>query len=131
MKLTLKQIDQAYAACLKIKDEKLNIKTAYKVLKLVNELEAEFKNFEQFIKDIVTKYCDKDESGNPVMVTTEQGEGISIPQDKQLIVQQEIQELNETEVEIKNYEFTFNDFENLNISISELNGFMPFIKEEE
>lgn len=131
MKLTLKQIDQAYAACLKIKDEKLNIKTAYKVLKLVNELEAELKNFEQFIKDIIMKYCEKDENGDPIQVTTEQGEGVSIAEDKQLIVQQEVQELNETEVEIKDYEFTFDDFENLTISISELNGFMPFIKEME
>ena len=75
MKLTLNQIDQAYAACLKIKDEKLNIKTAYKLLKLVNELEAEFKNFEQFTKNIVMEYCAKDENGDPITTTTEQGEG--------------------------------------------------------
>ena len=39
MKLTLDQIDQAYAACSKIKDEKLNIKTAYKleILKIFQE----------------------------------------------------------------------------------------------
>lgn len=130
MKLTLNQIDQAYAACLKIKDEKLNIKTAYKLLKLVNELEAEFKNFEQFTKDIVMEYCAKDENGDPITTTTEQGEGITIPEENQSILQQKIQELNETEVEIKDYEFNFKDFENLSISIAELNGFLPFIKED-
>lgn len=131
MKLTLQQIDQAYAACLKIKDEKLNIKTAYKLLKLVNELEAEFKNFEQFAKNIVMEYCTKDEEGNPITTTTEQGEGVTIPEENQIILQQKIQELNNTEVELKDYEFNFEDFENLSISISELNGFLPFIKDEQ
>ena len=131
MKLTLQQIDQAYAACLKIKDEKLNIKTAYKLLKLVNELEAEFKNFEQFAKNIAMEYCAKDKEGNPIITTTEQGEGVTIPEENQIILQQKIQELNNTEVEIKDYEFNFEDFENLSISISELNGFLPFIKDEE
>lgn len=130
MKLTLNQIDQAYAACLKIKDEKLNIKTAYKLLKLANELEAEFKNFEQFTKNIVMEYCTKDENGDPITTTTEQGEGIVIPEENQSILQQKIQELNGTEIEIKDYEFNFKDFENLSISIAELNGFLPFIKED-
>ena len=130
MKLTLQQIDQAYAACLKIKDEKLNIKTAYKLLKLANELEAEFKNLEQFAKNIVMEYCAKDEEGNPITTTTEQGDGVTIPEENQLILQQKIQELNGTEVEIKDYEFNFEDFENLSFSISELVGLMPFIKEK-
>jgi hypothetical protein len=86
MKLTLNQINQAYTACLKIKDEKLNIKTAYKLLKLVNELEAEFKNLEQFTKDIVMEYCAKDEKGDPITTTTEQGEGITIPEENQIIL---------------------------------------------
>lgn len=132
MKLTLNQIDQAYTACLKIKDEKLNIKTAYKLLKLVQELEAEFKNIEQFSRELILEYCEKDSEGNPVKIITEQGqEGVNIPIENRDLLNQKFQELNETEVEIKDYKFNFNDFENLNISLSEMNGLNIFISEEE
>lgn len=131
MKLSLQQVDQAYAACLKIKDEKLNIKTAYKLLKLANELEAELKNFEQFSKDLILKYCEKDSEGNPIINNTEQGESVNILDENKILFQQEINELNNTEIDIKDYQFNFEDFNCLSISISELNGLIPFIEEEE
>ena len=129
MKLTLNQIDQAYAACLKIKDEKLNIKAAYDLLKLVKELEEEIKNIENFSKELILEYCEKDDEGNPVTTKTEEGEGVNIPEENREILNQKLKELNETEVEIKDYKFNFSDFEDITISISELNGLFPFINE--
>ena len=131
MKLTLSQIEQAYAACTRIKDEKLNIKTAYQLLKLVNELEVELKNFEEFTRNLILEYCEKDEDGKPITTITEQGEGVTIPENNRSILQEKIQELNLTQIDIKDYNFTFTDFENISISISELSGFLPFISDEE
>lgn len=132
MKLTLNDINQGYAACIKLKDEKLNIKTAYKLLKLANDLEEEFKQYENFVKEIVLKYCDKDEEGNPKKITTENGEeGISILEENQDILQKEINDLLNAEIDFKDYKFEFKDFENLSFSLTEIIGLVPFIKNEE
>ena len=125
MKLTLQQVEQAYLACQKIKDEKLGVSLAFRLLKLYNDLEAEIKNVDNFRRDIVLKYCDKDEDGNPKTVQTEQGEGISINPDYQIKAQAELNELFTTEIDIKD------EFKNISISLSELSGFLPFIKDED
>lgn len=129
MKLTVMQISQAYAACLKIKDEKFNIKTSYKLLKLATELEEELKNVEKMSKELLLKYCKKDSNGEPIITQTEEGESVNILEENKEEFQKEINELNLIEVEIKDYNFDFKDFENLSITISELNGLIPFIKE--
>ena len=130
MKLTLFQIDQAYQVCKKLKDKKFNIKTAYKILKLYNILEQEVLNYEKIMKDIVLKYCDTDENGEPKRVETEQGEGISIRSEYIDTFNSEIEELSALEIEIKeNYSFIVEDFDNLEITLAELNGLLPFMSD--
>lgn len=132
MKLTLDQIDQAYAACSKIKDEKLNIKTAYKLLKLVQELEEEIRNIENFSRELILEYCEKDDAGNPIMTTTENGqEGVNIPEENRDILNEKLKELGETEIEIKDYKFNFSEFDNLTISFVDVNGLCLFIDDDE
>ena len=132
MKLTLDQIDQAYAACSKIKDEKLNIKTAYKLLKLVQELEEEIRNIENFSRELILEYCEKDDTGNPIMTTTENGqEGVNIPEENRDILNEKLKELGETEIEIKDYKFNFSEFDNLTISFVDVNGLCLFIDDNE
>lgn len=131
MKLTLQQVEQAYLACQKIKDEKLGVSLAFRLLKLYNDLETEIKNIDNFRRDIILKYCDKDENGNPKTVQTEQGEGISINPDYQIKAQAELNELFATEIDIKDYCFGIDEFKNISISLSELSGFLPFIKDED
>lgn len=130
MKLTLGMAEQAYLACQRIKDEKLNIKVAYQLIRLINELETEMKNIEQFRRGIIEKYCERDEDGNPVTTKTAQGEGISIKEEFREEAQKELTELFTTEIDIKDYKFTADDFNNINISISELYGLFPFLQDE-
>ena len=128
MKLTLFQIDQAYQACKKLKDEKFNIKMAYKILKLYNILEQEVNNYEKIMRDLVLKYCEKDENGEPKPIKTEQGEGVSIQLEYIDLFNKESAELGEIEIEIKDdYIFNVEDFDNLVISLAELSGLFPFI----
>lgn len=130
MKLTLQQLDSAYAACLKIKDEKLNIKMAYALLKLANDLETELKQFKQFSEELILKYCEKDSNGDPIINQTEQGDSVNILEENKELFQNELSELNNMEIEIRDYKFNITDFDCLSISISELAGFLPFINEE-
>jgi hypothetical protein len=43
---------------------------------------------------------------------------------------EEIEELNQNEIEIDDCYFTFDDFGNLSMSIEEVKGLLPFIKED-
>ena len=131
MKLKLGEIEQAYLACQKIKDEKLNVSLAFRLLKLYNDLENEIHNIEDFRRNIVLKYCERDEDGNPKTIQTEQGEGVSIRPDSKITAQNELNELFSTEIEIKDYKFNINDFKDISISLSDLSGFLPFINEED
>ena len=131
MKLKLGEIEQAYLACQKIKDEKLNVSLAFRLLKLYNDLENEIRNIEDFRRNIVLKYCERDKDGNPKTIQTEQGEGISIRPDSKITAQNELNELFSTEIEIKDYKFNINDFKDISITLSDLSCFLPFINKED
>ena len=116
MKLTVNEVIAAVGSYNKINKEKFN-------------LQKESERYETLTRDAIIKYSKKDENGEPIINKGEQGESVEIEPVNQIKLVQEMEELNNSEIEIDDCYFTFDDFGDLSISIDEIKGLLPFIQE--
>lgn len=129
MKLTINEVIDAVRSYNKINKEKFNLKTSYKLARLFDTLQKESERYETLTRDAIIKYSKKDENGEPIVNKSEQGESVEIEPVNQIKLVQEMEELNNSEIEIEDCYFTFDDFGDLSISIDEIKGLLPFIQE--
>lgn len=111
----------------KIRDQKLSIKVAYKFSKLFTEIDRESEFYRTKLQEIIDKYSEKDEDGNPV--PADGGVGIKIQQDLLMECQKELNELFSLEVEFPEIHFTLNELETLELSVDDFSALLPFIEE--
>lgn len=131
MVLTLNEMMAAIASYDKIDKTKFNLKTTYKLARLFKNISEEAKCYEDSVKQTVLKYAEKDENGEPIISQEEQGESVSFLPGEQQKCLEEIDELGKETIEIKDCYFTLDELGDVNISIDEMKGLLPFIKEEE
>lgn len=129
MKLTINEVIAAVGSYNKLNKEKFNLKTSYKLARLFDTLQKESERYETLTREAIIKYSKKDENGEPIINKSEQGESVEIEPVNQIKLVQEMEELNNSEIEIEDYYFTFDDFGDLSISIDEIKGLLPFIQE--
>ena len=129
MKLTVNEVIAAVGSYNKINKEKFNLKTSYKLARLFDTLQKESERYETLTRDAIIKYSKKDENGEPIINKGERGESVEIEPVNQIKLVQEMEELNNSEIEIDDCYFTFDDFGDLSISIDEIKGLLPFIQE--
>ena len=129
MKLTVNEVIAAVGSYNKINKEKFHLKTSYKLARLFDTLQKESERYETLTRDAIIKYSKKDENGEPIINKGEQGESVEIEPVNQIKLVQEMEELNNSEIEIDDCYFTFDDFGDLSISIDEIKGLLPFIQE--
>ena len=129
MKLTVNEVIAAVGSYNKLNKEKFNLKTSYKLARLFDTLQRESERYETLTREAIIKYSKKDENGEPIVNKSEQGESVEIEPVNQIKLVQEMEELNNSEIEIDDYYFTFDDFGDLSISIDEIKGLLPFIQE--
>ena len=120
MKLTVNEVIAAVGSYNKINKEKFNLKTSYKLARLFDTLQKESERYETLTRDAIIKYSKKDENGEPIINKGEQGESVEIEPVNQIKLVQEMEELNNSEIEIDDCYFTFDDFGDLSISIDEI-----------
>ena len=130
MILTIKDLSSAMNSYQKINKEKFSLKTAYKLTRLFQDIEKEVECYEKVVKNTLIKYSEKDENGEPIIHQTEQGDSVQLSPENQIICINEINELGNSEVEIKDCQIYLDEFGDISVSIEELKGLMPFIKEE-
>lgn len=129
MKLTINEVIAAVGSYNKLNKEKFNLKTSYKLARLFDTLQKESERYETLTREAIIKYSKKDENGEPIVNKSEQGESVEIEPINQIKLVQEMEELNNSEIEIDDYYFTFDDFGDLSVSIDEIKGLLPFIQE--
>lgn len=130
MQIKLSEVLKALDSLKKINEEKFPLKTSYKLSKLSSLLEEEARLYEETARKALLKYVKKDEDGNPMSEKVEQGEKFDISLEDQQKCMIEIEELGNNLIELPNYTFSFEDFGGLEMSINELSGLIPFIKED-
>lgn len=122
---------EAKQSCENLLKKPLKAKTSFKLLQLKKELETVEENFNQIKEETVRKYSIKDDNGNPITETLEDGRSlISVEPKKRLECTAEIMEALSQEIEIKEIKFNIEEFGDEAITGEELTGIFIFINEE-
>lgn len=129
MKLNMNQGIELQGLLLRLKDEKIPIRTAYKFNKLIPILEEELKFYNTEFAKIINQYAQKDKNGNPIL--SEDKTSIQIIKDKIDECQQKMEELSSIEFEVKGVSFKIDELKNINLTILEMRSLMPLIEEED
>lgn len=109
----------------RIKNEPLNIKVAYKLNKLYNQIMVEASFYEDSLNKILNKYAQKDELGN--FVQNKNNTGVLIEPEFIEICHKEIRELQSIEFDTGNIIFSLDELEDLKLTLSELNCLQDLI----
>ena len=128
MKLTMTEGLQFVELYNKVKDTSLPIKVAFTLNKIYKEMENDINFYNEKLGEIIQKYGQKDDSGNPVF--SSDGTMIEIVPELREECLEKQKEINSLEIEVPDYSINIDDLEKINLTVSELNLLMPFIKNE-
>lgn len=106
-------------------NKRFNLQTQYKILKLVKAIEEEDELMNKSILIIANEYAEKDNNGE--VVKTEDG-GIKIDENKKAELALALNNLNSAELQLPDIYFNLEEFDGLDLTLEELDAFMPFIK---
>ena len=128
MKLTMTEGLQFVELYNKIKDTSLPIKVAFTLNKIYKEMENDINFYNEKLGEIIQKYGQKDDSGNPVF--SSDGTMIEIIPELREECLEKQKEVNSLEIEVPDYSINIDDLEKINLTVSELNPLMSFIQNE-
>ena len=121
---------EAKQSCEKLLKKTFKAKTSFKLLQLQKELLSVEENFNQIKEETIKKYATKDDNGEPITETLEDGRSfISVDPEKRLACTAEIAEALTQEIEIKEINFNLEVFGDETITGEDLLGIFPFINE--
>ena len=113
------------AAKERLYNKRFNLQTQYKILKLVKAIEEEDELMNQSVLKIANEYAEKDNNGE--VVKTEDG-GIKIDENKKAELALALNEMNTAQLQLPDIYFSLEEFDGLDLTLEELDAFMPFIK---
>lgn len=109
-----------------VQDQKMPIKTIYKLTRLGRKIEEELEFYQKEFQKIVNDYALKE---NGQLVYSDDLTSIKIIPGKEEECAKKITELRELEVPLDDFKFDIDEFENLNLTISQMSAILPFITE--
>ena len=109
-----------------IKDEKMSIKTAYKLNKLIKKIEEENNFYNIKFHEIIEQYAEKNDQGEYQYIDEN---SIKIKEGKEQECYKKVSELQNLEIETPNITFSIEELGDINLTIDTVNMLMPFIKE--
>lgn len=109
-----------------IKDEKMSIKTAYKLNKLIKKIEEENNFYNIKFHEIIEQYAEKNDQGEYQYIDEN---SIKIKEGKEQECYKKVSELQNLEIEIPNINFSIEELGDINLTIDTVNMLMPFIEE--
>lgn len=128
MKIKIQEALEAKKSCEKLLKNSFRAKIAFKLLQLQKALSVIEQDFNQAKDETIKKYATKDEDGNPITETLEDGKTfVSVLPEYRIKCTKEIAEILTQEVEIAEIYFNIEDFGESLIVGEELSGLLPFI----
>jgi hypothetical protein len=109
-----------------ISNIKLPLKTTYKFTRLMKRAEEEISFYQEKFREIVEEYGVKE---NGEYKLTPDGQSITIISGKEAECNAKLAELRNLEIDINNINFTIEELEGIDVSISELACLMPLIED--
>ena len=114
----------------RIKDLKLPLKLMYKLSKFFEAVEKESDFYSTQVRKILDEYAEKDEHGAFIHPKEDDPASIQIKPNCTAIVVKLLNELLAVEATLPDFNLTFEEAEQLNLSMNEFNALLPFIEEE-
>ena len=127
MQIQLKQLLNFSQFFEEIKNEKLPLRTAYKLSQLNREIQTHEEFYREKLNSIISQYGEYDEGGNPIF--TEDGRGVRLRPGTEQQCYSEIRELDNFEITLPNLTFSFNDFPNIELTLTQMEILFPFFEE--
>ena len=125
IKVTMEQIIDFKNSDNFFKDTTIPLKGAYKINKIKKDIDKESEFYGEKFQSIINKYAQKDENGD--VKFSDDGNQILIQEDKIEECNDALNELQNLEVEIENYNLTLEDLgDNLECAPEDLEPLMPF-----
>lgn len=109
-----------------IQDKKMPIKTAYKLSRLARRAEEEAQFYQKEFAHIIDEYAQKE---NGQLVYSDDMTSIKIIPGREDECNEKIIELKELEVDLSGFEFSIEEFENLELTITQMSAILPLIKD--
>lgn len=109
-----------------VKDEKMSIKTAYKLNKLIKKIEEENNFYNIKFHEIIEQYAEKNNQGEYQYIDEN---SIKIKEGKEQECYKKVSELQNLEIETPNITFSIEELGDINLTIDTVNMLMPFIEE--
>jgi hypothetical protein len=111
----------------KLKSQKLPFKTSYRLTLLTKEIEKHISFYQETFRNLIMEYSKKDENGNPI--PTDDGQGVLLLEETMSEAYAKLAELHDLDVELPDYKFSPDDFNNIELTPMEMNILLPFIEE--
>lgn len=109
------------------KNEKLPLKTAYKLSKLNTAIESELEFYRSKLQEIIGECGELDENGHPI--PTNDGQGLKIKAGMEQECMTRINELAAIDVNLPEMTFSLDDFGNMELSAEEIAAILPFVED--
>lgn len=129
MNLKISQVMEFHTVYSTLKEQEMPIKLAYRLNQIEEICEKKVVFYETKMRDIITRYSEKDNDGNPVFL--EDNKSIKISPEHVQECTKKIQELAELDVDLPDIKFTLDQLGELKLSVLEVKALMPFIDEED
>lgn len=120
-----KNIYPLYNLIQSLSDKKCSIYTQYKILKILGVIEQEYNIYQKQILQLL-EYVEKDEHNNLIM---NDNSGYLVKPEYKEQCNKILQDINAIQIQIPDTYFSLEELQELELSLSELNLLMPFIKE--
>lgn len=109
-----------------IQNQKLPVKTAYKLTRLGRRIGEELDFYQKEFQHILDDYAQKE---NGQLIYSDDMASIKIIPGKEDECAQKINELRNLDVDLDDFSFGINEFDGINLTISQMNSILPFINE--
>lgn len=103
----------------------LPLKGAFKLNRIKKDVEKDFSFYQDKFREILEKYAERDENGE--IKLSEDGEQIIIKDGEFEKCTEELQNLNNMEVEIDNYDFNIDELGDIDCTPEDLEVLMPIL----
>lgn len=127
MQLKMQEITNFSSFYNTVKNQKLSMKTAYKLAQLARAIETEMEFYREKLQTIIHAYGQIDENGQPI--PTDDGAGIKLRPGTEQECFAAMNDLQNFEVTLPDISFTLEDFNNVELTVTEMDALMPFLAE--
>ena len=125
MKLQMKQILNFPSFYEIVKNQKLSMKTAYRLHKLSTSINEELQFYYEKFQEIIQRYGEKNEAGQ--FVITNDGSGIKLVPGTEEKCLNEIKELQEIDISLPDIVFSIEEFSGIELTATEIEAGLPFL----